>query len=174
MKKADYRPGQEVRLVKQWTLRGNDASKYSSDDLFPEVGDVGTVQKTEIQKQRNTEEAVAIRWNDSKSGKWTDCECIELTEPPVSDEEMKEVMESLGTYEPLGGIPEVVQLLRMHEAGDLTSDQTIGAMKIEMGIREPTDDGLILGQAISMATKGKIASDSLVRYIEFVQQPMSQ
>lgn len=166
-----FKAGAEVRLVKPYT-HGESANQREENPAgYPTVGDIGKVQPDSTQVSRKSNGWLAVEWTKKEtetklSGKWTDVECFVLVDEPT-DEEMKEVIESLGgNHEPIGDLEDAITLLKMHEQGSLTSDQTVEALKLDLGVKPRTDVSLVLGTAVTMASRGEIETDTLVHLVE--------
>lgn len=91
MNRNDFRPGDRVVLAQDYTFRGEPEPATS---LKPKAGARGVVQEQEVQVNSGDLSLIAILYDD-KNGWWTDVACLEPG-PPVSDEEMDEVLRSLG------------------------------------------------------------------------------
>lgn len=162
-----FKKGDKVRLIKPWKYGDNRATDKQT---YPQVGDIGTIQGEGTQRGRRGLNYLGVSWTNANGenigSKWTDVDCFEHVDA-LSKEELREVMESLGgNHEPIGTLDDAVTLLKMHEAGDLTDSQTVAALKIDLGVKPRTDVSLVLGNAISMATKEEISTQTLVNLVE--------
>lgn len=171
MKREDYSPGDRIRLAETYRYKGE---SYTDSD-HPKLGEFGVISYQIHQDKRpasTNPDQICVSWPQGL--KWTDVNCIELIGRAgdyVSDEEMKETLESLGktNHEPLIKLRDVITVLNAHEQDLLDSGQVVDLMRATLGISDRDDASVLLAKTIKLTTRGEIALQTMAQTATFFQ-----